>query len=293
MANNKIFQAILAKAAEKKANDKATGFANAVAGSPPPAPAPTFAGAVAQSESDSFQAQALNNIKNLALLSLGAGAAGRGAVGLVNLFKPSKPKIRSGPVNLPLPYPAEEKVAYSSTTGIPWYMPAMMTAGLGGVGIGWSAVDKLLASQRNHESDRRLEESKQQFHDALLSQYSPKAAGEKTAMQEVGERLDRVWEKFASMVGPTKTAVDFGDMGGKALGGYGTYALLSGLLGGTWAYDATNKRSRRSVIEKALRRRQQAEFAKSPPPLVATPEPIMSLPHMPSTAALEAQAPEI
>lgn len=283
VVGNSTFKQILAKADEMRKQ--------AQLGAAPANPADAAHALINQQQSS----EALSNMRNLALLTLGVGAAGRGGLGLLSLFKPSKPKPRTGPVALPLPYPAEKAAAMPA-----WYMPGMAAAGLGGLGIGWAAVDKLMSRQRDSENDERLEAARQQFHDALLSQYQsptsmtmrmPKAAADAT-MQEVGQTLDRIWEKFAA-VALEKTAIDWDAVTNNTLGGYGTYAGLSALLGGAWMYDRASKRSRRAVLEKALRGRQQAEFAKSPPPIYATPEPVTALPKPPSVAQLEGQVSEV
>lgn len=242
-----------------------------------------FTTAVDQAASTQMHADALRDMRNLAVLGAGAGIAGRGVVGLLNLLKGQRPTTKrlAGPTELPLPLPyrAEEdeqqKVAgFTDKTSLPYYGPGMMLAGLAGAGLGWKGADMLLDSRRKAEREKELEEARSQFHDAMLSQYdAPLSVGSSSARlekaaadKELGRELDQLFSMFE------KTAT-WADMGGKALGAYGTYASLAALLGGTWAYDKAKRRSRRSVLESALKKRQREQFAQSPTEIYAVPEP--------------------
>lgn len=266
-----------------------------------------FAANVQNAASDQLRGQALGDVRNIGLAGLGVGALGAGAVGLLNLIKRNRTrKTKSGPALLPLPYPVEPSDApskmklagfmggdsASTVGGIPWYTPAMFAAGLGGVGLGWKGVDALMNQRRKKESGGELDAARQEFHDALLAQYDEplkthpslivKKGEEKTTMEKVGEALDDLWEKTQNLVANTlnKEAVDWGNLGGQALGGYGAYAGLSGLLAGALVYDKVQKRSRRAVIEKALQKRQRREFMSRPTEIYATPEPMLHTPEI-------------
>lgn len=257
---------------------------------------PSYGDAVQNVANTQLRADAFSDIKNLALLSLGVGAAGRGVMGLANLLKPKKPKPTSGPVLLPLPYPAEAKTAgafgdffagsdASTKLGIPWYAPAMMTASMAGFGAGWKGIDSVLDKQRRQEMDERLNKARQQFHDALLGQYEQpltppgqKAAQASNEMREVGQALDRLWEKLAAVLGNEKLAIDLSNVAGVGAGLYGAGAGLAALLSGSFVYDRMAKRSRRAILEKALKRKQRADFQKSPTQIYAIPEPVVAPP---------------
>lgn len=250
-----------------------------------------FAGAVQDMASGQLKSDAFRDVRNVGLTALGVGAAGRGLVGLIQMMKSNKKKTRSGPAYLPLPYPAQAKTAgfmggdaASSKSGIPWYGPAMLGGGLAGLGLGWKGMDKVLDARRQREQKQELETARQQFHDALLSQYDEpvkvhpgmisggKQAADDT-MVKVGQALDALYLAVeAAKEKAEKTAVDWSNMGGQAASGYGMYAGLTGLLTGALVYDKINKRSRRAVLEKALQKRQRRKFMQSPTEIYAVPE---------------------
>lgn len=256
----------------------------------------SFESAVHQMQNQAVKSEALRDVGNLALLSAGLGASWRGASGLYNLLTRRHKKLntRSGPTELPLPYPAEPKYASwlgdafnfargdSATTkgGIPAYYPAMLLGGMGGLAAGWKGIDALLDARRKSEREHKLESARQEFHDALLSQYdnpidSPHLsnhrrlkAAQTDTMVKIGQELDRLYDQFE------KTGVTAADVGGGALGLYGLYAGLSGLTAGSLLYDRTKKRSQNSIIRKALQRRERNRFLAQPPEIYARPEPI-------------------
>lgn len=168
--------------------------------------------------------------------------------------------------------------AATSKSGVPWYGPAMLLGGMGGLAAGWKGLDAVLASRRRREQKADMEAARREFHDALMSQYAEpikthprlvKGAGAADGtMAEVGRRLDALFDAYE------KAAVDWGDAAGKATGAYGMYAGLSGLLTGAMVYDRIQKRSRRAVLEKALQKRQRRRFMQQPTQIMAVPEPV-------------------
>ena len=294
-----------------------------------PAPSVTQVQNLLAGEKDQIRRDALRNVGNLFLASLGVGAAARGGVGLVNLFRQQKPKdTRSGPALLPLPYPVQSeempgkiKAANglidhltspggSSRSSIPLYGPGMMLAGIGGLGLGWKGLDSVLNERRRKATEEELNAARQEFNDALLSQWSTKRAeegappcpkcgtdetwpvsgspgtaacepcGHKFAyadspMRKAGAALDRAFEQFSERI---KTANTLGDWIGKAENTYLTGATLAALLSGTLVYDKMKKRSRRAVLEKALQQRQRQSFAQRPTEIYAVPTPISQVP---------------
>lgn len=247
--------------------------------------------AIDQVAATQMKADAFKDMRNLALLGAGAGVAGRGVVGLINLLKGPRPSTTrlQGPTELPLPLPyrdEKEKVAgITEKTSLPYYGPGMMMAGLAGAGLGWKGADMLLDSRRKREREQQLEAARSEFHDALLSQYdaplqvgSSQARIKSAASVEVGQALDRLFEQFVQTGNELEKTATMADIGGKALSGYGTYAALAALMGGAWAYDKGKKRSRRAVLESALKQRQRNQFAQSPTEIYAVPEPAMMAP---------------
>lgn len=252
--------------------------------------AQAFSGAVQGMASGQLKSDALKDVASVGLGALGVGAAGRGLVGLIQMMRQGKKKTRSGPAYLPLPYPAKtagflDGDAAATKGGIPWYGPAMLGGGIAGLGLGWKGMDKMLDARRQREQKQELDQARQEFHDALLSQYDEpikthpslmkKRGGDGSVMEKVGKALDTLFDKFEAAKEDTeKTAVDWSNLAGQATGGYGMYAGLSGLLTGAVVYDKMSKRSRRAVLEKALQQRQRRKFMQSPTEIMAVPEPM-------------------
>lgn len=182
--------------------------------------------------------------------------------------------------------------AATTKSGIPWYGPAMLLGGLGGLGVGWKGMDALIDARRKKEMEGELESARSQFHDALMSQYSKPVKmhpglipgadkeGADSTMTKVGQALDVLWEKLSAALAeeenrPTaKQAFDLSNAAGQLAGGYGMYAGLSGLLSGALVYDKMQKRSRRAVLESALKKRQRRRFMQQPTEIYAQPEPV-------------------
>lgn len=268
----------------------------------------TFASAVSQMANRQLRSDALHDVRNLALLSAGVGATGRGLVGLYNLIanRRRKHNTRSGPAELPLPYPVEPEAGpklasfmglggeHATTKGgIPWYGPAMMFGGLASLGAGWKGMDAVLDARRKSEREQELSQARREFHDALLSQYDRplegapgarrKAAGDASEAARAGAAIDRLYDAFVK-------AATLADAGGMAAGGYGMYAGLSGLLAGALVYNKTRKRSQQAVIQKALQRRERRRFMEQPPEIYARPEPVIHPSPLPLAEEKEAHA---
>ncbi len=241
-----------------------------------------FADAVQGMQANQLKSDATKDILNLGMLGLGVGAGGRGLIGLIQMMRSDRDqKTRSGPAHLDLPYPVKQANflagdAASSKAGIPWYGPAMLGGGLAGLVGGWKGMDKVLDMRRRRQVASELEQARQQFHDALLGQYdepvrvpTAKAASD-TTMVKVGQALDALFAALAPAI-KEKKAFDLSNAAGVATGGYGMYAGLTGLVAGAMMYDKINKRSRKSVLNAALKRRQRRNFVQQPTPLYAEP----------------------
>ena len=61
----------------------------------------------------------------------------------------------------------------------PWFLPAAIGAGLGAGYLGYSQLDKVLEKVRKNRSTRHVEEAKQEFEDALRTQYREADLAEK------------------------------------------------------------------------------------------------------------------
>ena len=253
--------------------------------------------------------EAARDIGNLGLSMLGIGVAARGATGLAGLLRKNLRRTAT-PTVMTLPYPVEtdddedkkprkiktaspgqqtfRKVSFEVTakTALPWYRPAMLLAGMGGLYGGWKGVDAMLDSHRRTTREQELEEAKQEFHDALFQQYdkplkSAPLPGKKSAqdagMPSLCTRLGNIFDGLEKTAQLIKEGSRIGDIGGEAAGWYGTYAALSGLATGALVYEQAKKRQRRAILDKAIKRRERHRYYTAPPEIVAMPEPVSSI----------------
>ena len=200
---------------------------------------------------------AARNLRNLALAGVGTGLAGRGIYGFLNMLnrqaKQPEPTY-PGALQVDVPYPVEEdeKEASDARTvmGLPWYLPAAVGTGAGSLYGGWKLMDTILDARRKGNQEQDQEKAQEEFRQALLSSYrQPKLASDEPTL---GEELDRLYDaamaKTAEMdkqaEDPSSEGSAWGEASGRAKGLYGTYALMSGLLGANWMY---NRSSRREV----------------------------------------------
>lgn len=227
--------------------------------------------------------RAKSDITNMLALGLGAGVAGRGLLGLVNLARRrlDPPQLNyPGAVVASIPYPVREKedeqhkMAFATSPAQKWwYAPGMVAAGGLGVLGGWKGLDTLLQSRRKSELDEDVDESKSQFERALLSSYDqPRAMGVKAAADDIGGQLGQVLDQLFD--GLTKQA-GLGDYLQGGLGGYlGLYALPAAAITGAMAYNSERKAAPAKILEKAMQRRAQRAYAASPSEILAVPHPV-------------------
>jgi len=323
-------------AAAKPVVDLGRGALDSLTGSAPTPQQLVISQAISEAKNTALRESAMGDVGKILGIGLGVGAGARGAVGLHHMLRQNMAGARStaGSAMLPLPIPAEEEdedvpkrkaamdkeatpvpwlLGGDATTkgGIPWYGLSMLAGGLGGLGLGWKGVDAVMESRRKTEREQALDSARQEFHDALLSQYDkPKAVaksagdhtfkgedcpkcgasmegdpysgacnscghkwGEKKALDEA---LDRLYDAFVEKQAALSDYLGQGSSNvlGQAMGGYGMYAGLSSLLTGAVVYDKMRKRSRSAVLQKALQRRDRRKFNQSPTEIFATPEPI-------------------
>jgi hypothetical protein len=257
----------------------------------------TFSETVGQLGADRLKREALRDVGQLGLTALGVGAGARGLLGLHQLLFGRRPtRHKAGPALLPLPVPGREHTehgaprakaaAVTMMSGLPWYRPAAVMAGLGGLGLGWKGLDAVLDRRRKAESEHELDEARREFHEALLSQYDaqgpsggpgPKLASATDApMAKAAAALDAAYDSLARLAaaGPAaaKAAMTWDDLKGTAIGSYGALALPAALATGLFTYNKMQGRSRRKVIEKALRERAMQRYEQNPPPIHVTPE---------------------
>jgi hypothetical protein len=203
-----------------------------------------------------------------------------------------------------------------SKGGFPWYYPAMFAAALGGFGLGYGGLTNLLREQRRRENEEELSKARREFRQAILAQYdepleslpgvSPKKAADRGQekdepdMVKVGKALDALWGRMQQLLGTSleKEALDIGGLMDRIPGFlerlpgiYGAYAGLSALLTGAIVYDRIEKRSRRKLLENALRRQQRRLFEQQPDAIYAIPEPVMVPPVPAGTEGGHGRAP--
>jgi hypothetical protein len=236
--------------------------------------------------------------KKLMLLlggGLALGGAARGGMGLLNLARRNAPQpAPSKPLTLGIP-DEEEDLKYAedkqasggrgqtrswpmggdakNLMQIPWFPPAAMAAGLGGIYGGWNIFDKLMDERRESEQEQELENAKLQFSQALQGPTGAKTAGD----NELGRELDGLFDEIKQamenddlMSDLTKSA-NWGGPLGQAAGLYGIYALLAGGMAGNYAYNRAKKRTGPKVLEEAMKRRKRQRAATRPAPVLTAP----------------------
>ena len=163
-------------------------------------------------------------------------------------------------VDMPKPGP-------TSKPGLWWYMPSMLGAGaLGGYG-GWKLIDHILDKRRRQEIDDEVDESRNEFQEALVSQYKRGSDSELgVALDELYNKMNKESLDLDSIVSP--------DTRGRALGAYATYAIPSSILGYLLVKGLADRGSRGKILEKAQRSRALKQQQSRPAELYAVPTPI-------------------
>lgn len=165
----------------------------------------------------------------------------------------------------------------------PMMMPLSLGAAAAGTAGGWSLADWVLQKRRRAHIDSQLQQAKDEFQAALLSQAQTRR-GEKTASeQSLSERLDVLFDQMAA----TQQSKEAGATADLASTPLGMYMTALGLLSGGSAYGMyhwTKNRSKAHLLDKALRERSRALWQRAPQTVVTIP----TAPAAPDTAALAA-----
>ncbi len=236
--------------------------------------------ALRQQVNKQMQNDAIKDILKTVVLSAGAGAAFRGAMGFSDFSQVSKKGPRV--VEMPVIYPKEkdkkpvkpEKTAIDSNSratapyGLDYYLPSLLVgAPLAAYG-GWKGVDFLLNKVRERESKAKLEASKKKYEEALLGAY-------KTATDDY---LDRAFVGYVQKVAfdPIGAATDafnstFPNASGLSKGLALTYLLSSVPAGYYLVNKAIKKNSRNKILEEAIEERARRQALAQPPELYAVP----------------------
>jgi hypothetical protein len=152
----------------------------------------------------------------------------------------------------------------SKMTSLPWFYPAAMGVGIGGLWGGHHLVRHLLRKKHKADLDAEVEKAKREYEEAMLGQYDPQKVHKLAAAPR--NRLD---DAHAAL----EKAADFNDFLGQGAGAYGALAALLAGLGGTAAYKWTKKRSKAKLLEEALKQRALARQAATPPDVFLHPVP--------------------
>lgn len=259
---------------------------------------------------DVIRADAINDILTAGGLAAAGGITARGLLGLRYMFGRRKPNTSRmlGPTVVSVPTPVfttplqqqrardrAYKAAGAATRGeLPWYLPGLTLAGVGGLAGGYKLMDVLM--DRKRKSDLKAEEAaaEAEYRKALLAQYdpanvpgpgvvpdvplpaktvnpvgAPRLSLKAAALQADLEELAAACEARAE-----KAAGDMPGWAGKGLGIYGTLAALLALGSGTAAYKFTKDRSTNKLMEDAIKQRERARWAARPPEVYAVPTPV-------------------
>lgn len=259
---------------------------------------PSISNAVIESAmADQARNLALTRAKDIGLTALGVGGALAGARGLARLLRRnSKPADEDsalmGSTQLPFRYPVAMKNAgimdflngggATSPAEVPWALPLYGAALAGGGLAGHSIISSLLDRQRKREYKGDLQRARNEFQQAMLSQYTKPLAAPKTAAESppitVFQKLAEIRKAFAANVEKIAflsiPASKKANWLGAAAGGAGLYALLSSVGAGAAAYKFMQQKQKSEAIDRALRDRRRQEYANNPPPIVAFPAPV-------------------
>lgn len=156
----------------------------------------------------------------------------------------------------------------------PWFVPAALMTALGSGYLGWKGTDAILDARRKAETEEEMNLAENAFRQALLSNYETDGSGGKLSKAaQLGQELDKLYDAMVELTTEHEKSADMGrDALGLGLGLYGGYASLSALLAGLWAHRVASKRSRHTVLEKALKKRQREDYLLQPAELYATPD---------------------
>lgn len=243
---------------------------------------------LSRQQTDWANSEALRKVLGVSLASLGVGAAGRGALGLYNLWRRnvSEPEETRAPEETSLPYPTRgvPKLAAwslkdffggdfaSQPSQVPWMGSAMLLGGLGSMAAGWKGMDAVLDARRRKELDAEQADAEQEFRDAMLSQYPQKQAGD----HGLGRDLDRAFDGLekAAEGWLDQAATEASPMAGQAANLYSMYAVPAALVAGYAAFKASRGRRQRALIEQAVKNRRKRMADSRPSDLHVSLEPV-------------------
>jgi len=203
--------------------------------------------------------EAFKTLAKTLLLAAGGGAAIRGLSGIRNILSSDPEPVPARTVDMPIIYGRKKEKVANAKLRSPYYIPGMLLgAPLAAYG-GWKAIDAVLDRQRRLKTEEELEEAKKNYEQAVLSSYKQ---GSELSSEEL---LDEVFSNYKAA-----SVQDWMDTA-KGLGL--TYALATAPLGYMVVNSAMRKKSKRKILEKAMRERARMQAQKQPAELYAIPEP--------------------
>jgi hypothetical protein len=237
-----------------------------------------------QKAHEALKRNAVRDILGTALVAGGLTGAVRGGQGLFNLFARGGKKVptRAGITPLSVSYRSpedeEEKYAYdppisnppTTKGGLGWYWPLLIGGGGLGAYGGWKGVDALLDQRRKGEIDDEVADARREFEEALSSQYK------RGSDSKLGIALDELHDKMQKMSEDASFIERVGGPNAKGYmtGAYSTYAIPSALLSYLFVKGMADKRSRRSVLDKAIQQRALKHQRARPSELYVVPHPV-------------------
>lgn len=255
----------------------------------------------------------LKKLLQIGLAGAGIGIGGRSLLGMHNMLNPAEapdPYAYTSPIPTPFGIPTqrddeEEKRAADEPgvfgKAINWAaenvmpkelppvanplatgtgIPAAVGMAAAGVGGGWWLTDYIMRRRRQAQADDEMAGAEKEYQDAMAEQYRS-AMRAKTAGDDLG--IDNLFELCHNQE-TTKTAevADYNPW--KAIGGTeawekmkGVFGLAALVAGGTSAYatyDWTKHRSRKAMLDKAVRARARMRQSGTPVPMMAMPTPV-------------------
>lgn len=144
-----------------------------------------------------------------------------------------------------------------------WGVPATygaVPAALGALYGGYKLTDYILDKRRKATIDQELAAAQKAYDQAIAGQ------DKQAASVIVDDMFDRMADIATTESADTVKQANAGQM---LLGGYGLYGVLSSLAAGIPSYKFFENRSKREMIAKALRQRQEKKFGQGIRPIYA------------------------
>ena len=240
---------------------------------------------------DKLRSTTLSNFAKMLLLGGGAGLGARGIQGIVNLVARNANEREedddddliyvNSPIKMANKKPGNPPAPQQPTnTDRAWWSALRAPLAVGGAGLGlfggWNLMDYLMDKRREDESDDELAEAKIEYEEAL--QDATKSAADNELSRELDKLADATekaagflpsWEEILGMLGPEAA----GNVGGYYAG---LYALPSMAVAAGLSYPVFKKHQNKRLLEKAIKKRRQAEGLKTPQPIRLSLQPMLT-----------------